>query len=85
MSGPKHYQKDLKGQLDEALHRARELLRQSNSLLEEYRKAVERSHQLIDKSHEVLDRAKRIIRLNIKVWIIPLVPLFSELIPYGPY
>jgi hypothetical protein len=65
--------------------RSRDLLHESKCLLQEYRQTVERSHQLLEKSREVLDRAKRIIRLDLKVWIIQLVPLFGELVPYGSY
>jgi len=85
VSGPDRHLRDVKAEIDDALHRAHALLRQTDRLLQEYRDTLERSHRLLEKSRGILDRAKRIIRLDLKVCIIQLVPLFSELIPYGPY
>jgi hypothetical protein len=69
----------------EARARFRDILHESKCLIQEYRQTVERSHQLLEKSHQVLDRANRIIRLYLKACIIQLLPLFGELVPYGPY
>ena len=75
----------IKSESLEARTRYRAILHESKCLLQEYRQTVDRGHQLLEKSREVLDRAKRIIRLDFKACIIQLIPLFSELIPYGPY
>jgi hypothetical protein len=72
-----------KAELLEAIARSQELLQESTRLLDESFQTVERSRQLLETSYEVLDRAKRIAKLDLKAWIIQLLPLFAQLVPYG--
>lgn len=59
VSGPNDPQRDLKAELDDALHRSEELLRRTDRLLEQYRELLERGQQIIDQSHKVMSKLNR--------------------------